>query len=196
MAQPTQHEWASSPPAIMEAQIRESYGRVAYSHKVHEKSADIYLWRLNLLKIIQILLAAITTGGLIVTLLGQGNLSTIIAAVASTILLALNMYTKELNLGELAQRHSSTASDLWDVRESYLSLLADIVGDNITLEEIRARRDKLQEQLKNVYSGAPRTTAKAYSMARKALKLNGELTFSDAEIDMLLPATLRKGSTD
>jgi len=47
--------------------------------------------------------------GLIVTLFGDTSPSTIMAAIASTVLLALNTYTKEHDLGELAQEHANIA---------------------------------------------------------------------------------------
>lgn len=50
----------------------------------------------------------------------------------------------------------------------------------------------LQQQTATIYEKAPRTTSKAYTAAQKALKFNEELTFSDEEIDLLLPKTLQK----
>jgi len=193
MEQPTPHSPDSADTAdALIAQLRECYGRVAYSTKAHEKCADIYHQRLGRLKLWQIILAAVTTGGLITTIFGEAGVATIIAAITSTILLALNTYTKEHDLGELAQKHANAASDLWDIRESYLSLLTDLVAHDADLAHIREERDRLQEALKNAYQGAPRTITKAYKLAQEALKINEELTFSDAEIDNLLPEALRK----
>lgn len=176
----------------LEAQIRECYGRVAYSHKTHEKCADIYHSRLGKVKISQVVLAAITTGGLIATLLGQNPVSTGLAAISSTVLLALNTYTKENDFGELAQKHAQAAGELWSVRESYLSLLTDIADKSANSEQIREKRDELQIELKNIYKTAPRTISEAYKKAQEALKVNEELTFSDEEIDNMLPITLHK----
>lgn len=50
-----------------------------------------------------------------------------------------------------------------------------------------AARDELQKKLASVHKGCPRTNVKAYSQAQKALKENEESTFSDEEIDKLLP---------
>src|SRR3954466_14717658 len=41
---------------IMEAQLRECYGRVVYAHKTQEKCADICLSKLNTIKLFQIFL--------------------------------------------------------------------------------------------------------------------------------------------
>lgn len=179
----------------LEAQLRECYGRVVYSHKTHEKCADIYHGHLRLLKFWQIVLSVITTGGLIVTIIGENVISTIVATVTSALLVYLNAYTKEYNLGELAQKHANVAGDLWNVRESYLSLLTDLLGNSVNKEVVCEKRDELQEALKNIYQGAPRTIPEAYSTAQRALKISEELTFSDEEIDNLLPIYLRKTKT-
>ncbi|WP_416201908.1 hypothetical protein [Acinetobacter sp. CIP-A165] len=60
------------------------------------------------------------------------------------------------------------------------------------MEQIIERRDLYQKELFEIYKGTPRTFNKAYSKATKALKECEELTFSDSEIDILLPKSLRK----
>ena len=56
---------------ILDAQLRESYGRVVFSHKTHEKEADILLARLSRIKFGQIVLPAISTGSFVTVLLGH-----------------------------------------------------------------------------------------------------------------------------
>lgn len=180
----------------LESQIRECYGRVVYSHKVHEKCSDIFLKRLNLIKISQISLSALTTGSLLVTLFGEDKVSAIIATLLSALLLGLNAYTKDYDLGELAQKHADTAARLWEIRESYLSFLTDIKLGDQSIENIRARRDELQNSLQSIYQNSPRTNKRAYKEAQKALCLKEEMTFSDKEIDNFLPKSLRRTKAD
>lgn len=178
---------------FVEAQLRECYGRVVYSHKAHEKRADILLSRLSTLKLWQIILASVTTGSFISAFFGAGAAGTAIGVAASTTLLVLNAYTKDYDLGELAQKHRQSAADLWLIREEYLSLITDLrVGDE-SIENIRLRRDTLLKQLHAVYSGAPSTTAQAYTEAQEALQQWEEMTFAEEEIDELLPSKLRRG---
>ena len=181
---------------IVESQIRELYGRTAYSHKAHEKSADIYTSKLKTIKLLQIILSAITTGSLVAALFGEGKLATLIATIFATLLLGLNAYTKDYNLGEISQKHVETASRLWNIRESYLSILTDLASKQVSLAQIRERRDELQTQLQAIYQNAPRTLSKAYKQSQQALKVNEELTFSDEEIDVFLPSPLRRGVTE
>ncbi|MCR4857660.1 MAG: SLATT domain-containing protein [Bacteroidales bacterium] len=177
---------------LLESQIRECYGRVVWSHKTQEKCADIINRRSDRLKLTQIILSALTTTGLIATIFGDALWVKIISAIVSAALLLLNTYLKSKDLGAIAQQHSDAAADIWNVRESYLSILTDLKMDDANIEIIKKRRDKLQEQLAVIYKGSPRTISKAYDEASKALKLNEEMTFSDEEIDSFLPVELRK----
>lgn len=178
--------------ATFEAQIRECYGRVCWSHKIQEKCADILNNRLKAIKLIQIIITAIITTGILVSVFGGSKEIGIFSAALSVLLFGLNTYTKDYDLGELAQKHTHSAVSLWDIREKYLSLLTDLKSDILSNVEAREIRDELQNQLSNIYKGAPRTITKAYDGATKALKKNEELTFSNEEIDLLLPEELRK----
>ncbi|MEI7672211.1 MAG: SLATT domain-containing protein, partial [Deltaproteobacteria bacterium] len=91
--------------AILEGQLRECFGRVVYTHKTHEKCADILMTRLSRIKLSQIILSAITTGGFIAAFMGAGEIGASAGIIVSTALLVLNAYTKDYNLGELSQKH-------------------------------------------------------------------------------------------
>lgn len=177
---------------LIEGQVRECYGRVVYSHKTHEKCADILLSRLSTIKLSQIVLSSITTAGFIAAIFGAGAVGAAIGIVVSTALLVLNAYTKNYDLGELAQKHRQAAADLWLIREKYLALITDLRVGKESLEKATTRRDELLEDLHGVYSGAPSTTYQAYKKAQEALQQYEEMSFSDAEIDALLPRELRK----
>lgn len=177
---------------VLEAQIRECYGRVVYSHKTQEKCADIVFGLHKQLKLWQIVISGIVTTSLLIRIFGDNEWALYVSAILSTILFALNAYTKDYDLGELAQKHTNAATELWDIRETYLSLLSDIRASTISIGQIISKRDDLQNRLLNVYSGSPRTNSKAYQEASKALQKNEELTFSDKEIDAFLPKELRK----
>lgn len=177
---------------LLEGQLRECYGRVVYSHKTHEKCADILLHRNGQIKVAQIVLSAMITGGVISTFFGTGHWGSGISVIMSTILLAINSYTKDYDLGEIAQKHRHAGSELWIIREKYLSLLTDLCVGDTSLADIRSRRDELLLDLHSVYTGAPSTNYKAYKMAQTALQKLEDMTFSDKEIDAFLPSELKR----
>lgn len=177
---------------LLESQIREIYGRVVYTHKTHEKCADVLKQRSDCLKFLEIFLSAATTTSILVVVFGEGKVFQIIAAVCSSILLGITLYSKDFNLLAIAEKHKQAALDVLEVREKLLSLLVDIRIGNTPIEDLQNKRDVLNEQLINVYKGAPKTINKAYQLASKALQENEEFTFSDEEIDKFLPEQLRK----
>lgn len=176
----------------LESQIREIYGRVIYTHKTHEKCADILKERSDCLKLSEIILSASTTTTILVVLFGEGKISQLIAAFLSTILLGLTLYSKDFNLLAIAEKHKQAALNILEIREKLLSLLVDIRIGNKQIEQLQQTRDTLNEQLLNTYRGAPKTINKAYEIASKALKENEDFTFSDEEIDKFLPESLRR----
>lgn len=179
---------------ILEDQLRECFGRVVYTHKTHEKCADILLKRLSKVKLWQIILSAMTTAGFIGAVFGAGQIGALIGVLVSTALLALNAYTKNYDLGELAQKHRQAGADLWIIREKYLSLITDLKMGEKPIESLQRERDALLEELHTVYSGAPSTTYEAYRKAQEALQRLEDMTFSDEEIDAFLPKELKKAN--
>ncbi len=174
----------------LEGQLREMYGRAAYTHKTHEKMADGYVSRYKYIKVSEIALSAVTAGSLLLAVFGESRGGTIIGALLSTILLGVTLYVKEGSLGEQAQKHTVVASKLWAVRERLLSLLVDL-RDGRRIEDIRTERDRVNEDLEQIYKSAPRTSSAAYAAAQKALKADEELYFTQDELDRLLPKQLR-----
>jgi len=177
---------------ILEGQIRECFARVVYSHKTHEKCVEILLDRFSRIKILQIFLSALTTGGFIAAFFGAGKIGASIGALISVLLLTLNLYTKNYDLGEIAQKHKQAANDTWLIREKYLSLLTDLAMGTKPLKELQKERDKLLDELNSVYAGSPSTNYKAYKKAQAALKVKEDLTFSEEEINAFLPKELKR----
>lgn len=177
---------------MLEAQLRENYGKIVYSHKTQEKCADILTKKNNFIKGLQIVLSALITTGLLVRIFNGVEWALILSTILSAIQFGLTSFLKEYNLGETIQKHSTAALELLEVREEYLSLLTELRAKIILPEQIIIRRENLQDKLNKTYKGSPRTFSKAYKKAQNALQINEELTFSDKEIDKFLPVILRK----
>ena len=187
---------APSPPderpvrTTIQSQLREIYGRVAYTHKTHEKMADGYVSRYRIVKTLEISLSAAATGSLLIAVFGDSRAGTIAGATLSTVLLGFTLYFKEAALGEQAQKHTVVAAKLWGIRERLLSLLVDL-HDGAKVDDVKLERDNINRDLEDLYKNAPRTSSQAYAAAQRALKSDDELYFSDEELDRLLPKRLR-----
>ncbi len=181
---------------VLEGQIRECFGKIVWTQTTHEKCANILKDRAKNIKILQIILSAITTTGIVVSLIGENKWGIGITGVISATLLCLNTYVKDNDIASVAQEHANCACHLWNLREKYFSLLTDIRSGFIKPDEIRIIRNKLQEEVYSVYQGAPRSFGKAYNEASIGLKENEEQTLSDEEIDAFLPIQLKKANKE
>lgn len=183
-----------APDPYLLAQVREAFGRVVYSHKTHEKQADIcftkHRWQQGLL----IALTAISSGtflAAVVGLLGNTVLTSLATSSIALLVTWMSLGAKTFKFQEEADAHRGIASRLWDVRESYISLIADLMSCTVSDAEGRERRDALQKAARAAYADAPRTSTKAFERAQDGLKNNEEMTFTSHEIDRFLPEALR-----
>lgn len=174
----------------LESQIREAYGRVTYSQTCHDKFINRTVELEDRIKVAQIVLSAITTSGFVVAIFSDDKIASILGAIVSLALLILNTYIKNFDLSGIAQEHKKASDLLWKIREEYVSLLTDF--EMLDANAIRNKRDELQERTSEVYSNSPRTDAKSYTAAQKALKTEEEQTFSEEEIDIMLPNSIRR----
>ena len=174
----------------LESQIREAYGRVTYTQTCHDKFINRVVRLNDKIKTSQIILSAITTSGFVVAIFSDNKVASILGTLISLVLLILNTYAKNYNLVEIAQEHQFASDLLWKIREEYVSLLTDF--EILEVEEIMRKRDELQERTAIVYSNSPRTDSRSYAAAQKALKTEEEQTFSEKEIDIMLPNSIRR----
>ena len=176
------------------SQVRESFGRVAYSHKAHEKQADIcfskHRWQQGAL-IGLTAIGSVTFLTEVVGLLANRTAASLTTSLVALLVTWVSLGAKTFNYFEEAEAHRATASQLWTVRESYISLITDLMSGDISSVDAQARRNELQERTYSIYSTAPRTSSCAFKRAQKGLKQNEEMTFTPREIDLFLPEALR-----
>lgn len=176
----------------LESQLRETYGKVVYSYTTHEKAAARLSKLDGKLKTMLLICGAVSSTGFIVTIFGDRFPGSMIGGIFSLFSALIATYQKSFNPSEQAQAHKTCALSLWSIRERYVTLLTDFeMLDETTL---RAERDRLQNDTLSVYQSAPSTTRKDYLKAQKALKSEEEQTFSDSEIDDLLPSVIRRNN--
>lgn len=183
---------------LLLAQVREIYGRTSYTHKTHEKQADISSALYRRQRQIRVVLTAASSGVFLASLFGvvlDAQWAALATSFVAVLLSASSLAGRDFKHGEETQQHRDTAAALWNIRESYLSLIVDLMGGAIDVNAARRTRDRLQEAAGDIHREAPRTTPKAYQRAQQGLQLNEDLTFSEQEIDYLLPAKLRTTKT-
>jgi hypothetical protein len=169
------------------ASFRESYGRVVYSHKTHEKAAERLHGRITLLKWANLLLIVLTFGGVLNATFAGGPVLNILTVLVSALALALAIYRMSFNPERDILEHRKTANKLWPLREEFANLIGDITDEALSDQDMRQRRNDLTARLGQVYADAPPTTSGDYQKAQAALNPGEEMTFSKEEIDRFLP---------
>lgn len=179
----------------LEANVRESFGKVVHSHKTHEMMVDQLNDRICLVKWSKLVLMFATTAAIVTDIFDffqLGMLDIIVAAITCSLALGTTIYQIGVNPERMVQEHKRAMHRLWVIREDYANLIGDIHDKIISEKVARARRDSLLQRLGAVYADCPDVNHEAYEAARKALKINEEMTFSSQEIDQFLPAPLRR----
>lgn len=172
----------------LKSQIKEAYGKVVYTYTAHHKFAARLIKQKNAIKVTQIVLTAISTVGFLATVITNQILLSWLGGITAALSLVLNLYTKDFDLQEDIQKHKDAADDLWDVRETYISLLTDF--DTLNEDNIREQREKLQDAVSKINRKYPGTDGKSYAEAQNALQNEEEQTFRVGEVDELLPSRL------
>ena len=102
----------------------------------------------------------------------------------------MSIFQLSFNPEEKAYKYKQTANQLWQIREKYTCLIADVMNGKIKDEDVQSKRDELLKELDLVYKNSLPTSPRAYSKASVALKEQEEFTFSNPEINKFLPKDL------
>ena len=140
----------SSNKNLLESQIREIYGRVVYTHKTHEKCADILKCRYDLIRFIDIALSVVTTSSIIIHVFGDNDVTKIISLISSALLLGLKLFSYNYNLLALSEKHKNATLNILEIREKLLSLIVDINIGNIEIELLQ-KKEGPSERSTNKY---------------------------------------------
>ena len=172
--------------------IRQQFASVVWTHKIQEKQADIYADRFSTLETANIIVAALTSCGLIGIII-QNNDSIclkIFTAVSSFITLAIPAYYKSFEPSTKSKENKNAANRLIGIRNELLSLIADCHIQKKSVEEIKISFDEINLRLNQLYLQLPTTSEKAVKKASEALK-NNEYSYTTEEIDSFLTSSLK-----
>lgn len=178
---------------IIEDMTRDLFVRAVWSHKIQEKQADIYQSRYKWMETVNIICASLTSVGILSTIFTNELWIKIVSAFLSFVTVFLTVYFKTFDLTKLTKIHKEAANKLLIVRNEITGLLMSIKLKEKTVSELEDLYNKLQYKANEIYKDAPQTTNKAVKLAKEALQVTGDNTFSVEEIDSYLPAALRKG---
>jgi hypothetical protein len=176
------------------ATARELYGRVVWSHKVHEQEREIWSVKVCSMGKINIALAGITTLFAVLSTKFPETWAVLTTAISATATVSFVIWQASSDPCAHESKHRVIAKELLWCREQLLLLITACNGAT-PIGDLQNRLELLTREVTAVYKFAPDTSSEAYARAEKMLK-GGHFTFSDVEIDELLPTALRKNSSD
>ena len=179
--------------SILEDSVRDMFARAVWSHKIQEKQADIYQTRYKWMETVSILCASLTSVGILSTIFTDQLWVKIVSAILSFGTAFIAAYVKSFDLSALTKLHKEAANKLLIVRNEITGLLTSIKLKEKPVADLEYRYLALMDKANEVYKDAPTTTDKAVALAKEALQVTGDNTFSKDEIDSYLPLALQKG---
>lgn len=173
--------------------IRESFGRIVYSQKTHEKMAEILEARRARATVIEVISLSLSASGVLSLQYHDESVVKGLAAGLAFVSLGFALYRAFANLDHRISENKRAACSLWILREHYINLLSDLSEGRLSEKGAQDERNRLQEVAHKVYESAPQTSSCAYKRAQKALNEKEDFTFSQDEIDKFLPKSLKLG---
>lgn len=179
--------------SVLEDAARDMFARAVWSHKIQEKQADIYLMQYKQMETMNIACASLTSVGILSTIFADQLWIKIASAVLSFVTVFIAAYFKSFDLNTLAKAHKEAANKLLIVRNEITCLLTSIKLKEKSVSELEEGYRKLMDKANEIYMAVPTTTDQAVKMAKDALQVTEDNTFSEEEIDSYLPPALQKG---
>lgn len=178
----------------LEDLIRPFHANVAWTHKIQEKQAEIYNKKYARIATINIFAASITSAGILSTIFADQMWLKIVSAVVSFVTVFLTALLKAFDFKEMAKANKSAATKLVILRDELRLLLHKVRKEMQPVAELTEEFADIQRRVHAVYQDAPQTTDKAVTMAGVALYERKDNTYTEEEMDMLLPESLRRGT--
>ena len=181
-----------SSKSVFENTVRSAFAGVSWTHKIHEKQADIYYMQFKVMETVKIVSSVLASIGIISLIISDPLWLKIVSALVSGVSAFISTYYQSFKTYEQIENHKKTARELLALRDRYIHLLLNIkINDDIT--NLVSIFEELEKDKHGVYNSAPITTNKAVSLAREALNISHDNSYTDSEIDGMLPESLGKG---
>ena len=148
-------------------QIADAADNVLYTYAAHWIIVNRLKSRQTSVKITQIILTALSTGGFLASVIAGIPWLSWVGGFTSATALGLNLYSLNFNLPSDIKNHTDAANELWEVREDYKAIITDF--DDMTKEEIRSKRDELKQAVSRINKVYPGTDKKSFEEVQKSI---------------------------
>lgn len=176
------------------ATVRHNFANATFAHKVHEMAAERKGGRSIKYKVANVTLVSLVLGIFVFQSVTDASpVFSYIGAGLSAGEIVLLIVSLTFNHEPEITSHKNTALKYMNLRDRYRSLIADIINGRTTEADAIGKRDILLHEYQVISDLALETTKQDYNKAMKELQLtpDGKNTWSDTQIDSLLPKALR-----
>ena len=178
----------------LEDLVRARYASVAWTHKIQEKQAEIYDSRYSIMATINIVAATITSVGIISLLFTDQSWVKFASSIVSFVSVFLGAFMKTFDFSSMSKANKVAATKLVALRDELQTLLFKIRACTHPINELEQEFENIQQKIHTIYDEAPKTSDAAVKMAGESIKVKKDNSFSDEEIDLLLPDSLKRGA--
>ena len=158
------------------ATTRELYGRVVYSHKVHEKEREIWSGKVCWMNRTNIILTGLTTCLAVLSASIPQTAALIATALSVAATVCFTVWQSNFDPAGKEAQHRVAGKELLWMREQLLLLITDSHISTFPQDQLQSRLDRITRELTAVYKFAPNTSPEAYAAADKMIK-SGHFTF-------------------
>lgn len=166
---------------------------IVWTHKIHEKQADILLRHSSRYRLVANVLLAVSASGILAAILIDERLLNVFSALLMAASFVVSVHRDSSNYEALAYEHASYAKEYLKLREHATKLIVRLDCENDCSSWLDDY-ESLQNDYLLVCEHAPRTSEKAVKEAGRAIKQGDEPSLNEL-LDMLIQKT-EDGSAD
>lgn len=166
---------------------------IVWTHKIHEKQADILLNRSLKYRVFANVLLAVSTSGVLTAIFVDEWLLNVFSALLMAASFVVSVHRDSSNYEALVYEHASYAKEYLKLRERATKLIVRLDCENDCSSWLDDY-ESLQNDYLLVCEHAPRTSEKAVKEAGRAIKQGDEPSLNEL-LDMLIQKT-EGGSAD
>lgn len=170
---------------------RELFGRIVYSHKTHEKEREFCSKTTVRMNVTNVALSGLTTFLAVISAVLPSKCALIATAISAMFTVGFAVWQASFDPASKESQQRIAAKELLWIREQLMLLIMECHMPSVAIAQLQKCLETINRELTAVYKFAPNTSPEAYAAADKAIK-SGQVSFSDEEIDALLPPILRR----
>jgi len=189
---PDASPFASTNLDVCESRMRHLAANIIWTHKVHEKQADIYSGKYRYITNWDIVLTAISGCGVFSSVFFDCYIMKISSFIFIAVTLYVTIFSKITDYSRLSAEQVYSASDFLEIREAAFNVLAKIHFKEYSTAQACDDINYILSEYSRTCRSAPRTMPAAVACAERALKNDGDSSYTEDEIDELLPQYLRR----